>query len=87
LAHITFTVSFDSGHLTQAQIDTAKEYMLEYCGIGAFTDEFNLLLNSGYNLYIYAVASGPDYFKYLVANGWSNPCKKGKRPDQTDPFI
>ena len=87
MAHITFTVSFDSGHLSQEQIDSAKEYIYEYCATGAFTDEFNILLSNGYNLYCYPVDSSPDFFKYWVSLGWSSPYKKGKLPDPKDPKL
>jgi hypothetical protein len=76
LAYITFTVSFDSSKLPQEKIDAVKTYMGEYCGIGAFTDDFNPLLNESYNLYCYSVDSGPDFFKYWVAKGWSSPYNK-----------
>jgi hypothetical protein len=52
--------------------------MGEYCGVGAFTDDFNPILNGKYNFYCYAVDSGPDFFKFWVAKGWASPYKKGK---------
>ena len=78
MSYITFTVGFDSDKLTQTQIDSVKTYMYEYCGVGAFTDDFNPILNGKYNFYCYAVDSGPDFFKFWVAKGWASPYKKGK---------
>lgn len=74
----TFTITFDSDVLTQEQIDSARDYMFEYCGIGAFTDDFNPLLNATHNRYCIAVGSGLHYFDYLVLSGWSTPYKKNK---------
>ena len=83
MEEITFTLTFDSDSLKQEQIELARDFMFEYCGIGAFTDDFNLLLNSGYGLYCIAVDSGNYFFKYMVSKGWSSPYKKNKLPDPT----
>ena len=83
MTEVTFTITFDSDSLTQVQIDSARDYMFEYCGIGSFTDDFNILLNNGYGLYCIAVGSGFYYFEYLVSNGWSSPCKKNNKNNFT----
>jgi len=83
MAELTFTITFDSDSLTQQQIEEAREYMFEYCGIGAFTDDFNILLSNSYNLYCIAVGSGYYYFEYLTLLGWATPCIKNKNNDLT----
>jgi hypothetical protein len=81
MAQVVFTMSFDSSYLTQQQIDSALEHMYEYCGIGGFTDDFNPILNSAFNVYCVATDSGTGFFKYLVFKGWTNPVTKHKPLD------
>jgi len=84
MEEVTFTLTFDSPSLTQEQIELARDYLFEYCGIGAFTDDFNVLLNNSYGVYLIAVGSGNYFFKYLAFDGWSSPYNKNKEPGLTD---
>lgn len=75
---VTFTLNFESDVLPQNAIDDVIDYIYEYCAIGAFTDDINVLLNAKNQCYLIGNSSGADWFKFFIFPGTDSPSKKDK---------
>ncbi len=75
---VTFTLNFESDVLPQNAVDDVIDYIYEYCAIGGFTDDINVLLNAKNKCYLIGNNSGPNWFKFLIFPGSDSPSKKDK---------